>query len=100
MLVFLPTADTHLALLIGQFAHTLQIEPKEQECFYEQLEKGKSFSMNFEVLRGGLLDIKLTITDPVEQVLFDKLAFFNRQVSCRQRRISSWVCLIVCRILR
>ena len=30
--------------------------------------------------RGGLLDIKLTITDPLENVLYDKLAFFNRQV--------------------
>jgi UDP-3-O-acyl-N-acetylglucosamine deacetylase len=50
------------------------------ECFYEQLERGKAFQMEFEVVRGGLLDCKLVISDPNDQVIIDKLAFFNRPV--------------------
>ena len=56
------------------------MDPKTQECFYENLERNVAYSMNFEVVRGGLLDIKLRVTDQNEQVVLDKLAFFNREV--------------------
>lgn len=61
-------------------ALTLQVEPREEQCFYEDLEAGKNFRLEFEVVRGGLLDIKLKINDPNNNVVIDKMAFFNRQV--------------------
>lgn len=59
-------------------ALTFQVEPREEECFYEPLDQGKQFKMEFDVVRGGLLDIKLRIQDPSGTVLLDKLAYFNR----------------------
>jgi hypothetical protein len=57
------------------------VEPKEMECFYGSLDRGMSFQMEFEVVRGGLLDSRLIISDPEDQVIIDKLAFFNRPVN-------------------
>lgn len=34
--------------------------------------------MDFEVLRGGLLDIKLTMTNPAREIVDERVAFFNR----------------------
>jgi len=58
---------------------TLQVEPNTKECFYEDLPQSTSVSMEFEVTRGGLLDVKLTILDPNNNVVFEKLAYFNKQ---------------------
>lgn len=59
-------------------ALTLQVEPREEACFYEDLESGKTFRLEFEVVRGGLLDIKVKIFDPQQNTVLDKMAFFNR----------------------
>lgn len=59
----------------------LQIEPREEQCFFEDLVKDKNFRLEFEVVRGGLLDCKLKITDPLGQVVIDKIAYFNKEVS-------------------
>lgn len=68
-------------LLVAPVLGTLnfQVEPKQQECFYQDLKAGETHDMDFEVLRGGLLDIKLKVEDPMNSILVDKLAFFNRQ---------------------
>jgi hypothetical protein len=58
-------------------ALSLQVEPKSEECFYENLDGGKTFEMDFEVVRGGLLDIELVITDPTQNTIYRKLSFFN-----------------------
>lgn len=57
----------------------LQIEPREEQCFYEDLEKDKNFRLEFEVVRGGLLDCKLKITDPSGGVVIEKIAYFNKE---------------------
>jgi hypothetical protein len=57
----------------------VQVEPKTRECLYEELQSGAVFHMDFEVIRGGLLDIKLQVTDPANRNLIDKMTFFNRQ---------------------
>ncbi len=67
-------------------ALTLQIEPREEACFYEDLENGKTFRLEFEVVRGGLLDIKVKIFDPQQNTVLDKMAFFNRNVSNEETR--------------
>jgi len=56
-----------------------QIAPKEMQCFFEDLEASKTFFMQFGVVRGGLLDIKLRVKDPNENVITDRLAFFNKK---------------------
>jgi len=58
---------------------TLQVEPKGRECFYEDVSEPSAYSLEFEVIRGGLLDIKLSVTDPTNRVLVEKMAFFNKQ---------------------
>merc|ERR1719231_330051 len=58
---------------------TFQVDPRSSECFYADVEKGLPFSLKFEVVRGGLLDIKIRVSDPNGRSIVDKLAFFNRQ---------------------
>jgi len=59
-------------------ALTFQVEPREETCFYEELETGKQLKLEFEVIRGGLLDVTFKISDPYNNVMLEKLAFFNR----------------------
>jgi len=60
-------------------ALTFQIEPREEQCFYEDLTRDKQFRLEFEVVRGGLLDIKLRISDPNGGAVVDKIAYFNKE---------------------
>jgi len=60
-------------------ALTMQVEPRTQSCFYEDLQKDSTFRLEFEVVRGGLLDVKLRITDPVGGTVVDKIAYFNKE---------------------
>jgi len=41
---------------------TLQVEPKVIECFYEQVPTNTEMTLYYQVVRGGLLDIKLTVS--------------------------------------
>lgn len=70
-------------VVLGTSELTFQVEPKTSECFYANVEKGAPFSMKFEVIRGGLLDIKLRVADPNGRGIVDKLSFFNKQDSQR-----------------
>ena len=67
-----------LACLTQASYLTFQVEPKSTACFYEDLNAGAPFEMNFEVIRGGLLDIKFQLSDPNRNVLQERMAFFNR----------------------
>ena len=62
-------------------ALTFQVEPRNEVCFYEELEQGTLFTMEFEVTRGGLLDIRLRVLDPAANTAVEKMAFFNRHVA-------------------
>ena len=61
-------------------ALTFQVEPRAEVCFYEELQQGALFTMEFEVTRGGLLDIRLRVVDPAANTALEKMAFFNRHV--------------------
>jgi hypothetical protein len=63
-------------------ALTIQVEPKAEECFYADLLPGKNFKFEFEVIRGGLLDVNLRVIGPNEQ------------------RIQVGVCALVCLLRR
>eukprot|EP00471_Norrisiella_sphaerica_P001925 CAMPEP_0184480734 /NCGR_PEP_ID=MMETSP0113_2-20130426/2265_1 /TAXON_ID=91329 /ORGANISM="Norrisiella sphaerica, Strain BC52" /LENGTH=188 /DNA_ID=CAMNT_0026859431 /DNA_START=112 /DNA_END=678 /DNA_ORIENTATION=- len=49
------------------------------DCVYDVVQQGKTFDMDFEVARGGLLDIKVKIYSPRGDVIIDKMAFFNHE---------------------
>jgi len=54
---------------------TLQVEPKVAECFYEQVPVNTEMTLYYQVVRGGLLDIKLTVESPSGQLLYETLHF-------------------------
>lgn len=56
-----------------------QVEPRTEECFYEDLKAGDKFLINFEVIRGGLLDIEYKMKDPHSNIIYQRLAFFNHK---------------------
>lgn len=49
--------------------HLITIEPHQEECFHERLQRGTKIKFTFEVLDGGSLDIDLTIKDPSNYVI-------------------------------
>lgn len=60
----------------GAAALTLEVKPHSEECFYEDVQSGKSLEVDFEVVRGGLLDIHLRVYAPGGAVVEDRLAHF------------------------
>lgn len=63
-------------------ALSVQVEPREEQCTYEEMQVGQRLDLDVEVIRGGLLDIKIRVAGPNNQVILERLAFFNRQVCC------------------
>lgn len=57
---------------------TFQLEPREESCYYEELPVDSVLHVEYEVIRGGLLDITFKLYDPYNQVVKEKLSFFNR----------------------
>lgn len=58
---------------------TFQVEPKQVTCFKQHIDKDEQFTMDFEVVRGGLLDVKLRLVGPDQMNIIDKIAFFNKK---------------------
>ncbi|GAN03151.1 copii-coated vesicle protein [Mucor ambiguus] len=58
-----------VCLLKTILAMSIDIQPHENECFYEELEKGDKLSVTFQVGQGGNLDIDFWISDPDDNVL-------------------------------
>jgi len=66
-----------------------QIEPREEQCFYEDLKKDQQFRLEFEVVRGGLLDCKIRISDPNKVAVVERMAYFNKEVT-RHTHARAW----------
>lgn len=49
--------------------HLITLDPHQEECFHEKLQKGTKIKFTFEVLDGGSLDVDLTIKDPNDYVI-------------------------------
>lgn len=58
-----------ITLFQGINCHLITIDPHQEECFHERLNKGTKIKFTFEVLDGGSLDIDLTIKDPSNYVI-------------------------------
>lgn len=59
------------------FEFTLPIHPRDEECFYENIDANVPVKVDVWVMRGGLYDIGLTVTDPGDVVLFNDVIFTN-----------------------
>lgn len=57
------------SLIQVSHCHLLTIDPHQEECFHERLQKGVKIKFTFEVLDGGSLDIDLAIKDPNNYVI-------------------------------
>lgn len=62
---------------------SLQVEPKVTECFSETFARHRQVKLNWQVVRGGLLDINVLVrydgteneNSPTPDILFEKLYF-------------------------
>ncbi|AFR92202.2 COPII-coated vesicle protein [Cryptococcus neoformans C23] len=54
------------------FAHRIEIEAGEKECFYEVLAPQDKMTVTYEVGGGGHLDIDFYVTDPQGKVIHTK----------------------------
>ncbi len=52
---------TFLSFVKSNSYLTLKIEPKEEQCFYEDVNKGDHVRFEYHVIDGGLLDIDIRV---------------------------------------
>ncbi|XP_046897607.1 transmembrane emp24 domain-containing protein 3 [Hypomesus transpacificus] len=49
---------------------TFELPDNEKQCFYEELENGVRFDIDFQVIAGGNYDVDCFVTDPLSNVLY------------------------------
>ncbi|XP_056603251.1 transmembrane emp24 domain-containing protein 3 [Triplophysa dalaica] len=49
---------------------TFELADNEKQCFYEDLEQGEKFDIDFQVIAGGNYDVDCFVTDPLNNVLY------------------------------
>lgn len=70
-----------LVFLALVHSFTLQVEPKTKECFSEDYQAHRQIKLNWQVIRGGLLDISITVkyegngSNGAATTLYEKLYF-------------------------
>jgi len=68
MLVFWLTC--FLAQLLPAYTYFINIEPKNEICFYDTAVSGTKMSLTFEVAEGGFLDIDVRISGPEGKTVY------------------------------
>ncbi|KAG5270743.1 hypothetical protein AALO_G00196120 [Alosa alosa] len=51
---------------------TFELPDNEKQCFYEDLESGVKFDIDFQVIAGGNYDVDCFVTDPMNNVLYQE----------------------------
>ncbi|KAF4111158.1 transmembrane emp24 domain-containing protein 3 [Onychostoma macrolepis] len=51
---------------------TFELPDNEKQCFYEDLEQGAKFDIDFQVIAGGNYDVDCFVTDPLNNVLYQE----------------------------
>ncbi|KAK6293950.1 hypothetical protein J4Q44_G00347800 [Coregonus suidteri] len=46
---------------------TFELPDNDKQCFYEELQNGVKFDLDFQVIAGGNYDVDCFVTDPVKQ---------------------------------
>ncbi|KAI3625432.1 hypothetical protein CBS9595_000793 [Malassezia furfur] len=62
-----------LLLLPCVLAHTIDLLPHTEHCFFEDMHVGDEMTLTYQVSGGGHLDIDVRIRDPDGQLLFQQL---------------------------
>ncbi|XP_063044703.1 transmembrane emp24 domain-containing protein 3 [Engraulis encrasicolus] len=51
---------------------TFELPDNEKQCFYEDLDSGVKFDIDFQVIAGGNYDVDCFVTDPLNNVLYQE----------------------------
>ncbi|XP_026099501.1 transmembrane emp24 domain-containing protein 3-like [Carassius auratus] len=51
---------------------TFELPDNEKQCFYEDLEQGAKFDIDFQVIAGGNYDVDCFVTDPLNNLLYQE----------------------------
>ncbi|XP_071378566.1 transmembrane emp24 domain-containing protein 3 [Centroberyx affinis] len=51
---------------------TFELPDNDKQCFYEELESGVKFDIDFQVIAGGNYDVDCFVTDPLNNVLYQE----------------------------
>ncbi|TRY95304.1 hypothetical protein DNTS_006751 [Danionella cerebrum] len=51
---------------------TFELPDNEKQCFYEDLEQGVKFDLDFQVIAGGNYDVDCFVTDPMNNLLYQE----------------------------
>lgn len=61
----------HVLLVFGTEL-TFELPDNDKQCFYEELERGVKFDIDFQVISGGNYDVDCFVTDPLDNVLYQE----------------------------
>nr|XP_055058734.1 transmembrane emp24 domain-containing protein 3-like [Misgurnus anguillicaudatus] len=70
--------DGWLLLLVVYTAYTnateltFELPDNEKQCYYEDLEQGVKFDIDFQVIAGGNYDVDCFVADPLNNILYDE----------------------------
>jgi len=51
---------------------TFELPDNDKQCFFEELENGVKFDIDFQVIAGGNYDVDCFVTDPMNNVLYQE----------------------------
>ena len=54
-------------------AHTVDLPPGQEHCFFEDMHSGDEMTLTYQVSGGGHLDIDVRLTDPENQLLYQHI---------------------------
>ncbi|GAA6101994.1 transmembrane emp24 domain-containing protein 3 [Tachysurus ichikawai] len=58
--------------LISGTELTFKLPDSEKQCFYQELEEGVTFHVDYQVIAGGNYDIDCLVTDPLNNALYEE----------------------------
>ncbi|KAF4082942.1 hypothetical protein AMELA_G00134380 [Ameiurus melas] len=63
---------TLYSALISGTELTFELPDNEKQCFYEELEEGVTFHVDYQVIAGGNYDVDCFVTDPMNNALYEE----------------------------
>ncbi|XP_053368586.1 transmembrane emp24 domain-containing protein 3 [Clarias gariepinus] len=63
---------TLYSALISGTELTFELPDNEKQCFYEEIEEGVTFHVDYQVIAGGNYDVDCFVTDPLNNALYDE----------------------------
>ncbi|XP_005183552.2 transmembrane emp24 domain-containing protein 2 [Musca domestica] len=58
-----------MQMMYSSQAFVVNVDAHNEECFFEKIEAGTKFSVTFEVIDGGFLDIDIKVTGPDNSIM-------------------------------